>query len=290
MLRRFCATTVMPLGSLGAFRFKGWTADTAEIDRERQLRQKIQEQYKNIKLPEMTSFSYGNFAGNAQGSSSSSQGSGTSSNQSTNPPGVDWIMMLSGIALCLVGSRLLAERLSGPTNDANLIVPLWCVPYQHQAKYLLYLVATDKFAREQLEREFKDVRVSYPTLNFLDWLESRYPSYCVGKFTNRQVAVDAVAHLLSTGGQMQLAGLGRLLRSTIDSAGDPQVRLDTFVAETDKISGGAPRAWAPPPYAPQQQWTPPPPQPYSGGGGFGAQTVTMDDVLGTVQGQRSKPL
>jgi hypothetical protein len=281
MLRRCCATTTLCLRPVGACRFKGWLADAAEVERERLLRQKIREQYKNIKLPEMTSFQYGNFAGtpNPAGTGASTSGAG----QGNNAAGVDWMMMLSGIALCLIGSRLLAERLSGPQNDANLIVPLWCVPYHQQAKYLLYLVATDKFAREQLEREFKEVRASYPTLNFLDWLESRYPSYCTGKFTGRQVAVDTVTHVLSTGGQMQLAGLGRLLRSSIDSVGDPQSRLDSFVSATEKL-GGAPRAWSPPPYAPPQ-WAPPS-HPYQG---HGAQSVTLDDVLGSVQGQH-KPL
>lgn len=301
------------------FRFKSWTADKAELDREKQLRQKIQEQYRRMNLPEMTNIVYGKFAsvgtsgtnqhGDTPTSSAFNNWSQPSGQAAQGPASVDWMMLLTGVALVLVATRLLAERFSAPTSDGKLVVPLWCVPFHQQAKYLLYLVATDKFVREQLEREFKEIKRAYPTVGFVDWLESRYPMYGCGKFVSRQSAVETISHLLASGGQMQLASLGRLVRDAVNqSGGDPQGKLDTFVAEAEKIAGVPSRTWPqgplssqwgqptiPLPYTSQSsgQYHPQAmpynnslPHPMTSGAhhASGAQNVTMDDVLSSVQG------
>jgi hypothetical protein len=254
------------------------SSDPAEIAREQNLRSQIREKYKGMRLPEMTNFEYGKFASkgilqdaaskanqasaekfkqfvggntggnNNSGSSSDSNNTGgasggTTSNSQNETPAqaqpVDWLMMLSGTALVIVSTRLLSDRLGGPKNDENYIVPIWCVSFDQQAKYLLFLVSVDKFVKDQLQQEFERVRVSYPFLNFFDWLESRYPAYGAGRKYSKQMAVEMVSQLLAQGGRMQLAALGRATSYAISRAGgvDPSGKVDEYLDQLESTSG-----------------------------------------------------
>lgn len=219
--------------------FRSATDTEAERVREAGLRAQITAKYPNLKLAPVPEFHYAQYHGSANAASSSAQQdtSGGSGSRQQSPQQIDWLMLLTGTALVYISSDMLAERLKGPAASDTLGLPIWCLPYDQQARYLLFTVSADKFVRNQLQQEFSSVRAHYPLLSFFDWLDQRYPGYGCGRRYPRQTAVDLVTSVLQRGTNFQLAAFGRVCGDAIATpgGGDPQGRVDLFLEKVEKI-------------------------------------------------------
>lgn len=319
--------------------------DPAEAAREQALRGQIVAKYPRVNLPQYSSFTYGKYAstGATQSSTQGAQAAGRQSAQETiaqmfgrggpvppnggapPPPNegasIDWLMLFAGTALVYVSSQVLFERFTTPTSGDNVIVPLWALPKEEQAIYLVYLMSFHDTVKSQLEQEYRNFRRSQPMVSFFEWLHHKYPMFGSGRRHSRAEVLDLVSHTLTAGGSYQLATLGRLASNAIaNTNGDVLTNIDEFVDYVTRAGGGRSRGGPPlsNPYAaaPSSTGTPFPhgfplhhpssphaqtvapaasfphsfaaPPPFHPNLSHGVQEVTLVDVLSSVQGKASE--
>ncbi|KAH9597665.1 hypothetical protein LSM04_006614 [Trypanosoma melophagium] len=218
--------------------------DPLEREREKELREKVLQGYRGMKLPEMTDFRYGHFAsGEGAITSATSQayyaansGFSLGGAGSVGRQGVDWLMLFTGLALVYMTSKVMFQRFSVGNMD-DVSVPLWTASLDVQAKYLLFSIQFDVKAREEIRKSYHNVRQANPFTDFFHWLRFQHPEFGQGTVYSYDDAVKTLTTILSSGNSQTLMILARGVQNALRKKdGNPSQRIDEFLVSLGAIA------------------------------------------------------
>ncbi|ORC89432.1 uncharacterized protein TM35_000122070 [Trypanosoma theileri] len=211
--------------------------DPLEREREKELREKVLQRYRGMKIPEMVNFRYGHFASEEGATASAASQAYYAANGglpiggagSTGRQGVDWLMLFTGCALVYVTSKFMLRRFSGGDMD-DVSIPLWTASLDVQAKYLLFSIQFDVTAREEIRKSYHNVRQANPFTDFFQWLRFRHPEFGQGIVYSYDDAVETLTTILSSGNSQTLMILARGVQNALRKKdGNPAQRIDEFL-------------------------------------------------------------
>lgn len=216
-------------------RFLEYSPD--ERRREEDLRRKVQERYRGMQIPEMTNHEYGHFssmginAAAAQQATSSAGGQGFTgfSGMPFQRGGrVDWLMLLTGLALVYFSGKIMLNQLTQGVDGLNM--PLWIASVETQAKHLLFAVQFNQAEQKQMRQDFHTARQMNPFVDFFEWVHTQRPEFCCGQRYSSEHVMGILVSALRNGDSTQLATLARTLQTTVSrQGGDSLQRIDDFV-------------------------------------------------------------
>lgn len=230
----------LPAGLVGrrAFSTAALRAEYSAEERAREeaLRQKVQQKYRGMQIPPLSSYEYGHFstmglnatAAKAATDARAQGGAGFGGAAFPSRQGTDWLMLLTGCALVYFSGKILFRQFTRGVN--GLEMPLWTASVEQQAKHLLFAVQFEQSEQDQLKREFEAVRQTNPFVDFFEWVRSRRPEFCCGRKYAPDYVVHALVSALRSSDGTQLASLARTLQSSLSRKnGDAMQRVDDFV-------------------------------------------------------------
>ncbi|GET88307.1 hypothetical protein, conserved [Leishmania tarentolae] len=210
-----------------------------ERAREEELRQKVQQKYRGMQIPEMTHHEYGHFSTMGINASAAAQAarsagvqgySGFGGSPFQNRGRVDWLFLLTGCTLVYFSGKILFRQFTRGVNGLEL--PLWTASAELQAKHILFAVQFQQSEQDQMRKDFEAVRQTNPFVDFFEWVRSRRPEFCCGRKYGADYVMNALISCLRSSDGTQLATLARTLQqSMIRKSGDSLQRVDDFVEQ-----------------------------------------------------------
>lgn len=210
-----------------------------ERTREEELRQRVQQKYRGMQIPEMTHHEYGHFSTTGINASAAHQAArsagvegypGFGGGAFQNRGRVDWLLLLTGCTLVYLSFKILFRQFTRGVNGLEL--PLWTASIELQAKHILFAVQFQQSEQDQIKKDFEAVRQTNPFVDFFEWVRSRRPEFCCGRKYGADYVMHTLVSCLRSGDGTQLATLARTLQQSMTRKnGDSLQRVDDFVEQ-----------------------------------------------------------
>ncbi|CAM67804.1 conserved hypothetical protein [Leishmania infantum JPCM5] len=210
-----------------------------ERAREEELRQKVQQKYRGMPIPEMTHHEYGHFSTMGINASAAQQAARSAGVQGypgfgggafQNRGRVDWLFLLTGCTMVYLSGKILFRQFTRGVNGLEL--PLWTASVELQAKHILFAVQFQQSEQEQMKKDFEAVRQTNPFVDFFEWVRSRRPEFCSGRKYGADYVMHTLVSCLRGSDGTQLATLARTLQQSMTRRnGDSLQRVDDFVEQ-----------------------------------------------------------
>ncbi|AIN98156.1 hypothetical protein LPMP_210750 [Leishmania panamensis] len=224
------------LSSTSMLRFQQSAEERA---REEELRQKVQQRYRGMQIPESLSHEYGHFSTmgiSASATQQAASNAGVDGYQSfggtpfQNRRSVDWVILLTGCTLMYFSGKILFRQLTRGVN--GLEMPLWTASVELQAKHILFAVQFQQSEQDQMKKDFEEVRQINPFVEFFEWVRSRRPEFCSGRKYGADYVMHTLVSSLSSSDGAQLATVARTLQQSMaQKNNDSLQRVDNFVEQ-----------------------------------------------------------